>query len=204
MTIHETKFPELGYACLEAGCWRFASRQAARTSGRVVRCVGPVYPTKEALLKDLQRYAWESWGLGSPPSLTREGFYHSLAALIGEANNADAEGSDLPPRFANQGHGENLGVYGHLVAVMEALKPGAYGEWRDDGAWPHFDPAPCSHKFRPGDRVMMVYPAGWEYHVGLDNSRNVVDQHNPYYVVCWDVDGFGDGWRESHLHTTDK
>ena len=89
-------------------------------------------------------------------------------------------------------------------AVMEALKPGAYGEWRDDGAWPHFDPAPCSHKFRPGDRVMMVYPAGWEYHVGLDNSRNVVDQQNPYYVVCWDVDGFGDGWRESHLHTTDK
>jgi len=62
--LHKTKFPELQYEHVKAynvtlkrqeSFWRFSNEGAH---------VGPIYPTKEALLHDLDRYARDNWGLG--------------------------------------------------------------------------------------------------------------------------------------------
>ncbi len=211
--IRATKFKELGYGLVEAGCWRFIDL----TSGLSGRAVGPAYPTQQALLADLPRYAWESWGLGGGPKsapLNRKEFYRQLCCLLEAASASDTQtegGNDLPPQFARQGRGESLGVYGHLRACLEALKSGAVEAWSVNGDWPPFDPAPCPHKFRPGDRVMSAFPSPLGLYLvgtiaGVDPTRPyvLVGTFDPYYLLVWDVEGPAEGWRESDLTATDK
>lgn len=53
-TIHKTRFAELGYWMLDAGCW-----QVVDLTGDKPAQVGQFYPTKEALLGNLENYASE-------------------------------------------------------------------------------------------------------------------------------------------------
>lgn len=48
--INSTKYAELRYALQEPGLWRFIADS---------HVVGPQYPTREALLNDLERYAYQ-------------------------------------------------------------------------------------------------------------------------------------------------
>jgi len=54
-TLHETRFPELGYARMDARQWRFVDISDAGA----VTCVGPFYSSRAELLGDLPRYAAE-------------------------------------------------------------------------------------------------------------------------------------------------
>lgn len=56
--IRKTRFKELGYWCVEPGCWSFVSLCDGSPSQ-----VGPKYASEQELLADLERYARESWGL---------------------------------------------------------------------------------------------------------------------------------------------
>lgn len=56
LTVRPTRFPELGYARIDATTWMFVDAESGKQ-------VGPQYRTKGGLLADLTRYALESWGL---------------------------------------------------------------------------------------------------------------------------------------------
>jgi hypothetical protein len=56
--IHRTRFAELGYEHVARGLWRFVDMNGQAH-------VGPQYPTKDALLSDLTRYASDNWGLST-------------------------------------------------------------------------------------------------------------------------------------------
>lgn len=59
--MHATRFTELGYRNEMPGLWRFVDTASGASVGRH-------YPTKEALLGDIDRYAHEIWGLGDAPA----------------------------------------------------------------------------------------------------------------------------------------
>lgn len=59
LTVHRTRFPELGYVKIDNACWQFIDLNQPDRMAQV----GPHYKTKVELLADLERYARESWGL---------------------------------------------------------------------------------------------------------------------------------------------
>lgn len=50
MKVCQTRFPELGYAKIDARCWRIIDTSSGSA-------VGPQYRTRAELLSDLERYA---------------------------------------------------------------------------------------------------------------------------------------------------
>lgn len=62
VTVHRTRFVELGYANTGRGLWRIVALDGAGADGwhgGTLNCVGPHYRTKAELLADLTRYAAE-------------------------------------------------------------------------------------------------------------------------------------------------
>lgn len=59
MTVHPTRFEVLGFAKIKPGLWRVVALDYPRRPA----AVGPHYRTRGELLADLDRYAFEAWGL---------------------------------------------------------------------------------------------------------------------------------------------
>lgn len=58
--IHRTKFAGLGFLQLRPGLWRVVNTDK---EGERPAVIGPLYRTREELLADLPRYAFDVWGL---------------------------------------------------------------------------------------------------------------------------------------------
>ncbi len=68
MKLHQTKWSELQYGKVEGYqvCYSISGKPRKVSDWRFFNedhVVGGIYPTKEALLADMERYARESWGL---------------------------------------------------------------------------------------------------------------------------------------------
>ena len=60
---YKTMWKDLEFTKIEEGCWMFLNEGHQ---------VGPQYPTRELLIRDMPRYAKESWGLGDYVPMTAE------------------------------------------------------------------------------------------------------------------------------------
>lgn len=88
-TIHKTRFTELGYWKVEDGCWSVVDLSDLSRPAQV----GQKYPTKEALLGNLENYAFQfgcELAVANPRLAKLEAFYREVAELtLNHANIGD-------------------------------------------------------------------------------------------------------------------